>query len=150
MNLMQFLSDEEEQILEEAFASLNATQLLHYVKAGDEECRLRLRALYDEALRSLRERSLLPIVAHSVQVGHERFATGHSLDEVLAAYDVLEEAAWWHITAALPPTASQLVLARLREVLSAGEDALATTYVDLCKAHGEPRLDLEELFEGVD
>lgn len=150
MNLVQFLSSERDDIVVEAFASLHATQLVHYVQAGDDECRRRLGALYEQALQSVRDGSLQPITDHSVRVAQARFAAGHSLDEVLEAYDALEAAAWRHITGTLSPTAAVSVLARLRTVLGAGEEAVATAFAHLAKTQGAPTPDLELLYEGVD
>lgn len=149
MKLVSLLEKDERIIVDEASQALQRSHLKHYDAATDVERRERLQRLYDLTVSCLRERNLVPMLAYSAQIAEERYRAGYSIQEVQVAFNVLEEAMWRHVVAALPPDQLAEGVGLLGTVLGAGKDALARKYVELASAQAAPDLDLSALFGGT-
>ncbi len=138
-----------EPVLAEAREALECARLRHYRASGPEENAQRLAALFDVLAESAAARSVLPMVRHAERIARERHDSGFDLAEVQTAFNVLEEALWRHITAALPPSDYPEAYGLVSTVLGAGKETVALQYVELARRLGAPALDLKALFAGV-
>jgi len=150
MTLAELLRDQRDPILEEAHAALERRHLVHYEAAGRDVRRQRLARLLDLAIAAVADHNLTALLAHAGSVGRERFAAGFDLLEVQAAFNVLEEAIWRAIVAALPPADLAQALGLVGTALGAGKDRLAATWVELASRNRTPTLDLRALFAGTE
>jgi hypothetical protein len=149
MNVDILLGTARSEALDEAFAALESSHVLHYEKAGEPFTRQRLGDLYDLVVAAIRDRDLAGIEAYSAVVARERYAAGFDISEVQAAFNELEKAMWRRIVADVPQEALARAVGLLSTVLGAGKDVLARTYVSLATEHHVPSLDLTALFDGA-
>jgi hypothetical protein len=150
MTVAGLLGQQRDRILGEAHAALERRHLAHYEAAGSEVRRERLARLLDLTAAAVADRNLTALLAHAESVGRERFAAGFDLLEVQAAFNVLEEAIWRAIVAALPPAELAEALGLVGTALGAGKDRLAATWVELASRSRTPTLDLRALFAGTE
>lgn len=148
MGWNDLLRARREEILARAIASLERAHLEHYQSAGSAVRRQRLESLFDLVVRAVEQRNLTELSAESVRIAEERFAAGFDLSEVLAAFNVLEEAAWKALVAEAAPGELPEALGLVATALGAGKDRLAATYVALASRAHTPTLDLRALFAG--
>lgn len=149
MTLTEMMEQERGTILADAAVALSRSSVKGYKKAGPEQTQQRLEALYDLALRGVKERNLGPIIAHSDTIAQERFSAGFDLWEVQTAFNALEEALWSRILSKLSPNEQGQALGLTSTVLGAGKDALARKYVSLASKSKVQSLDLRALFSGT-
>jgi hypothetical protein len=148
MELVDLLERDAAHIVEEATAALDRSRLTHYEGAGHAVSRERLEQLYQFMVQSIRQRSLAPVTEYMAEVANDRFHAGYAIREVQIAINVLEEAIWNHIVAAMPAGELAQALGLVSTVLGAAKDALAQTYVSLASKKKAPSLDLSALFAG--
>jgi hypothetical protein len=147
-DVLEVLTHEADAIVESAATALARSDVRHYVEAGPEAARDRLRQLFQLVLESVSTRDLVPMIDHANRVAHERFDAGFDIREVQTAFNVLEEAIWSKVIDATPPRELADALGLVGTVLGAGRDALACTYVSLATHQHVPSLDLTALFRG--
>lgn len=138
-----------EPVLGEAREALESARLRHYRASTPEENAERLRALFDVFAESAAARSVLPMVRHAERIARERHDSGFDLAEVQTAFNVLEEALWRQVTAALSPSDYPEAYGLVSTILGAGKETVALKYVELARSAGAPAIDLKALFAGV-
>jgi hypothetical protein len=148
MELVDLLEKNSARIVEEATTALDRSRLTHYEGAGHVVSRERLEKLYQFTVQSIRQRSLAPVTDYMAEVANDRFHAGYAIREVQIAINVLEEAIWNHIVAAMPADELAQALGLVSTVLGAAKDALAQAYVSLASQKKAPSLDLSALFAG--
>ena len=74
-----------------------------------------------------------PIITPSEQLAADCFGAGIDLSDVQAAFVVLQDVLWRHLSAALPGNQQVETLRLVNAILGTGKDALARTYVALAK-----------------
>ena len=74
-----------------------------------------------------------PIITPSEQLAADCFGAGIDLADVQAAFVVLQDVLWRHLSAALPGDQRLETLRLVNAILGTGKDALARTYVALAK-----------------
>ncbi len=74
-----------------------------------------------------------PIITPSEQLAADCFGAGIDLADVQAAFVVLQDVLWRHLSAALPGDQQLEALRLVNAILGTGKDALARTYVALAK-----------------
>ena len=74
-----------------------------------------------------------PIITPSQQLAADCFGAGIDLADVQAAFVVLQDVLWRHLSAALPGDQQLETLRLVNAILGTGKDALAQTYVALAK-----------------
>jgi hypothetical protein len=148
MDIVAFLEQRRQRIVNESAESVHRAHLRHYEAEGS--ARPRLDALFGLLLESLSKRDLQPIVGYATMVAEERFAAGYGLSEVQTAFNVLEETTWTTVLAEIRPQELAEALGLISTVLGAGKDALARAYVSLAARSHAPSLDLRQLFAGTD
>jgi methylmalonyl-CoA decarboxylase len=79
-----------------------------------------------------------PIIASSEQLAADCFGDGIDLADVQAAFVVLQDVLWRHLSAALPGDQQLETLRLVNAILGTGKDALARTYVALAKSGSGP------------
>lgn len=145
----EFLASRSEEILADATAHVTRAHLPHYEQAGVTVAAERLRALYALVVRCASERHLAPALAYAVHLAEERHAAGFDLGEVQTVINVLEEAIWRAVLAAVPPAEQGETLGVVGTILGATKDKLACTYVSLATQKPTRSLDLGALFRGA-
>jgi len=143
-----FLKENREAIVNEAEASLEARHVRHYEVVRGEELRERLDRLFDRLLEAVEHRDLAPLLRYTHDLAEERFKDGYGLSEVQAAFNVLEEAAWRRVFAALDPSEFAETLGLVSSALGAAKDDLGRTYVSLATDTHAPSLNVRQLFAG--
>jgi hypothetical protein len=148
MDLNDLLHQQSGEILTEAHDLMMRAHLKNYKKAGPEHIHARLRALFVLAERAVKEKNLLPMIAHAETIARERYAAGYDLWEVQTAFNVLEEVIWKRIIKDLAPEQFAEALGLISTVLGAGKDTLARFYVSLASKTKAPSLNMQSLFAG--
>lgn len=148
MDIVQFLEEGREEILQEAHAALQRVQLPGYASAGQAAQRQYLADLLTRLISSIRARDLTAIVQYAEEVAEKRFAANFSLLEVQTGFNVLEEAIWKRIIAQAAPDQLASAIGLVSTVHGAGKDALARRYVTLASKTKSPSLNLSALFKG--
>jgi hypothetical protein len=149
MDVSTLLENARTQVLDEAYAALESSHVVHYEAAGEPLTRQRLADLHDLVVAAVRDRDLSAVTAYSQRVAEERFSAGFDISEVQTAYNALEAAMWRRLVAAEPPAELAEAVGLLSTVLGAGKDTLARTYVSLAGKRHVPSLDLTALFTGA-
>lgn len=150
MDLPQLLKESRATIVADALQGLSRATLPHYTASQPEQNRERLTKLFDLTEECVATRTLVPIVAYARDVARERYDDGFGLQEVHAAFNVLEEVIWRTITAELPPPQYPEAFGLASTVLGAGKQALALEWVSLAGHNRAVQsLDLSALFKGT-
>ena len=149
MKLDKILVNNQTEIINEAFYSLERSHLKHYDTSRADENWQRLAKLFDLTLNGVKTKSLVDIVNYSERVAKERYESGFDLHEVHTAYNVLEEALWKTIVREIAPTELPESLGLISTVLGTGKEALAIAYVSLASKQKLKSLNLTQLFKGV-
>jgi hypothetical protein len=149
MDLIAILEAGSTEIIDEATTALGRSHLVHYEHVGVDEDRRRLQGLFRTVVDGIKDRQLGPVVHYAEVMANERYSAGFDISEVQTAFNVLEEAMWRKIVAALPPDQLAEAIGLLSTVLGAGKDTLARAYVALASNQHVPSLDLGALFQGT-
>ncbi|NWG29314.1 MAG: hypothetical protein HXY48_12370 [Ignavibacteriaceae bacterium] len=149
MKLDEILINNQTDIINEAFYSLERSHLKHYDSSRADENWQRLAKLFDLTLNGVRTKSLVDIVNYSEKVAKERYESGFDLHEVHTAYNVLEESLWKIIVKEIEPSELPESLGLISTVLGTGKESLALAYVSLASKQKVKSLNLTQLFKGV-
>ena len=149
MKLHEILVNNQTDIINEAFTSLQRSHLKHYDTSRADENWQRLAKLFDLTLNGIKTKSLVDMVNYSEKVAKERYEAGFDLHEVHTAYNVLEEAFWKCIIKEVESTELAESLGLIGTVLGTGKESLAIAYVSLASKQKVKSLNLTQLFKGV-
>ena len=149
MKLHEILINNQTDIINEAFTSLQRSHLKHYDTSRADDNWQRLAKLFDLTLNGIKTRSLIEMVTYSEKIAKERYESGFNLHEVHTAYNVLEESIWKVIVKEVDPTELAESLGLIGTVLGTGKEALAIAYVSLASKQKVKSLNLTQLFKGV-
>ena len=150
MDLIQVLEQRKAEVINQAANALVRAQLPHYEKAGVEQNKERLQALYDLMVQCIKDRNLASMIKYAEELASERFDAGFDLCEVQIAFNVLEEALWQQIIRECEPLQLAEALGIVSTVHGVGKDTLARKYVSLAGKTKAPSLNLQALFKGTD
>jgi hypothetical protein len=148
MKLHEILVNNQTDIINEAFTSLQRSHLKHYDTSRADENWQRLAKLFDLTLNGIKSKSLVEIVNYSEKVAKERFEAGFDLHEVHTAYNVLEESIWKAIIKEVDSAELAESLGLISTVLGTGKESLAIAYVSLSGKQRVNSLNLSQLFRG--
>jgi hypothetical protein len=148
MELDKILLNNQTDIINEAFDSLQRSKLKHYNSSRADENWQRLAALFDLTLNAVKTKSLTEMVTYSEKVAKERYDSGFDLHEVHSAYNVLEESIWKTIIKESDQSKLAEYLGLVGTILGTGKEALALAYVSLAGGKKVKSLNLLELFKG--
>jgi hypothetical protein len=149
MKLHEILVNNQTDIINEAFTSLQRSHLKHYDTSRADENWQRLAKLFDLTLNGIKTKSLVDMVNYSEKVAKERYEAGFDLHEVHTAYNVLEEAIWRTIIKEIASKELAESLGLIGTVLGTGKESLAIAYVSLASKQKVKSLNLTQLFKGV-
>ena len=149
MKLHEILINNQTDIINEAFTSLQRSHLKHYDTSRADDNWQRLAKLFDLTLNGIKTRSLIDMVTYSEKIAKERYESGFNLHEVHTAYNVLEESIWKVIVKEVDSTELAESLGLIGTVLGTGKEALAIAYVSLASKQKVKSLNLTQLFKGV-
>jgi hypothetical protein len=149
MKLHEILVNNQTDIINEAFTSLQRSHLKHYDTSRADENWQRLAKLFDLTLNGVKTRSLVEMVTYSEKIAKERYESGFDLHEVHTAYNVLEEALWKGIIKEVDSKELAESLGLIGTVLGTGKESLAIAYVSLASKQKVKSLNLSQLFKGV-
>jgi hypothetical protein len=148
MKLDEILVNNQTDIINEAFTSLERSHLRHYNTSRADENWQRLAKLFDLTLNGVKTKSLVDMVTYSEKIAKERYESGFDLHEVHTAYNVLEESIWKAIIKEVDQTELAESLGLISTVLGTGKESLALTYVSLSGKQRVNSLNLSQLFRG--
>lgn len=148
MNIIECLRQNQIEIIRSAFDSLLRSNLKHYSASSANENWQRIEKLFDLAFNSIKDKSLVEMIAYSEKIAAERFDSGYDLHEIHTAYNVLEEELWKVILRDLEPKDLGKALGLVSTILGTGKETLALTYLSLTGKSKTRSLDLSELFKG--
>jgi len=148
MKLHEILVNNQTDIINEAFSSLERSHLRHYNTSRADENWQRLAKLFDLTLNGVKTRSLVEMVTYSEKIAKERYESGFDLHEVHTAYNVLEESIWKAIIKKVDQTDLAESLGLISTVLGTGKESLAIAYVSLSGKQRVNSLNLSQLFRG--
>lgn len=150
MNLHIFLEDHRPAIIDEATRILTTRPLKNYKISGENINRSRLIRLFDLVTASIKSKDLIPMGEYAAEIATERYQDGFDLEEVIAAFNVMEEVMWEKITHEINPNDFPQAFGMVSTVIGYGKEQLSVTYVSLAshKKH-LVSLDMTGLFQGV-
>ena len=146
MELISLLEEKREEIINDAYASIEPVKLQGYTKVGEERTKNKLCSCYDVMTECVKENTLIPMLNHTEKMANDRFNAGYDLHEVQTAINSIEEALWKQIFANTTPEKLAESLGLVATVLGAGKDHLARTYVELASKTKVTTLNLQEIF----
>jgi len=149
MKLHEILVNNQTDIINEAFTSLQRSHLKHYDTSRADENWQRLAKLFDLTLNGVKTKSLVDMVMYSEKIAKERYESGFDLHEVHSAYNALEETIWKAIIKEIDSADLAESLGLISTVLGTGKEALALAYVSLASKQKVKSLNLTQLFKGV-
>ncbi len=149
MKLNEILANNQTDIINEAFYSLQRSHLKHYDSSRADENWQRLAKLFDLTLDGVKTKSLVDMVTYSEKIAKERYESGFDLHEVHTAYNVLEETIWKTIIKEIDSSELAESLGLISTVLGTGKEALALAYVSLASKQKVKSLNLTQLFKGI-
>ena len=123
-----------DQVIGDTVAALDQRDQAQRRAAGAAERRRDVEHLFTLVRRCLHEGRPDSIVMPSQQIAADRFVAGIDLGDVQAAFVVLEEVLWRHLSAELAGDEQLSTLRLVTAILGTGRDALARSYVALAKA----------------
>lgn len=148
MDVLDLLLKFKDEMVEEAYNTIEPVRLQGYTKAGEERTKKKLARLCDEIAVCVKDKTLLPILNYTEQMATERYTSGYDLHQVQTAINAFEEAVWKRIFANTPPEKLKESLGLVTTVIGAGKDNLARTYVSLATKTKTTSLNLQALFKG--
>lgn len=149
MNLETILDQQGEAIIEASLSSLEQARVDSYKNDSESENKARLMKLLSLLQEGIKGKSIQQLTNYSKQVAVDRFHLGFHLQEVLTAYNVLEQEIWKRINEYAAPTKVGKELGLVSSFLGAGKQTLAVTYVSLATENKAEALTLSGVFEGV-
>lgn len=149
MKLQDILINNQTDIINEAFYSLQRSPLKHYNSSNADENWQRLAKLFDLTLNGVKTKSLMDMITYSEKIAKERYESGFDLHEVHSAYNVLEETIWKVIIKEIDSAELAESLGLISTVLGTGKESLALAYVSLASKQKVKSLNLTQLFKGV-
>lgn len=149
MKLDEILVNNQTDIINEAFYSLQRSHLKHYDSSQADENWQRLAKLFDLTFNGVKSKSLVEMVTYSEKIAKERYESGFDLHEVHSAYNVLEETIWKAIIKEIDSADLAESLGLISTVLGTGKEALALAYVSLASKQKVKSLNLTQLFKGI-
>jgi hypothetical protein len=148
MTLHEILVNNQADIINEAFISLQRSHLKHYDTSRADENWQRLAKLFDLTLNGVKNKSLVDMVTYSEKIAKERYESGFDLHEVHTAYNVLEESIWKAIIKEIDSADLAESLGLISTVLGTGKESLAIAFVSLSGKQRVKSLNLSQLFRG--
>jgi len=148
MKLDKILVNNQTEIINEAFYSLERSHLKHYDTSRADENWQRLAKLFDLTLNGVKNKSLVDMVTYSEKIAKERYNSGFDLHEVHTAYNVLEESIWKAIIKEIDSADLAESLGLISTVLGTGKESLAIAFVSLSGKQRVKSLNLSQLFRG--
>jgi hypothetical protein len=148
MTLDKILVNNQTEIINEAFYSLERSHLKHYDTSRADENWQRLAKLFDLTLNGVKNKSLVDMVTYSEKIAKERYDSGFDLHEVHTAYNVLEESIWKAIIKEIDSADLAESLGLISTVLGTGKESLAIAFVSLSGKQRVKSLNLSQLFRG--
>jgi len=148
MKLHEILVNNQTDIINEAFYSLERSHLKHYDTSRADENWQRLAKLFDLTLNGVKNKSLVDMVTYSEKIAKERYDSGFDLHEVHTAYNVLEESIWKAIIKEIDSADLAESLGLISTVLGTGKESLAIAFVSLSGRQRVKSLNLSQLFRG--
>ena len=148
MKLHEILVNNQTDIINEAFYSLERSHLKHYDTSRADENWQRLAKLFDLTLNGVKNKSLVDMVTYSEKIAKERYDSGFDLHEVHTAYNVLEESIWKAIIKEIDSADLAESLGLISTVLGTGKESLAIAFVSLSGKQRVKSLILSQLFRG--
>ena len=148
MKLDKILVNNQTEIINEAFYSLERSHLKHYDTSRADENWQRLAKLFDLTLNGVKNKSLVDMVTYSEKIAKERYDSGFDLHEVHTAYNVLEESVWKAIIKEIDSADLAESLGLISTVLGTGKESLAIAFVSLSGKQRVKSLILSQLFRG--
>jgi hypothetical protein len=148
MKLDKILVNNQTEIINEAFYSLERSHLKHYDTSRADENWQRLAKLFDLTLNGVKNKSLVDMVTYSEKIAKERYDSGFDLHEVHTAYNVLEESIWKAIIKEIDSADLAESLGLISTVLGTGKESLAIAFVSLSGKQRVKSLNLSQLFRG--
>ena len=148
MKLDKILVNNQTEIINEAFYSLERSHLKHYDSSRADENWQRLAKLFDLTLNGVKNKSLVDMVTYSEKIAKERYDSGFDLHEVHTAYNVLEESIWKAIIKEIDSADLAESLGLISTVLGTGKESLAIAFVSLSGKQRVKSLNLSQLFRG--
>ena len=148
MKLHDILLNNQTEIINEAFYSLERSHLKHYDSSRADENWQRLAKLFDLTLNGVKSKSRVDMVTYSEKIAKERYESGFDLHEVHTAYNVLEESIWKAIIKEVDSTELAESLGLISTVLGTGKESLAIAFVSLSGKQRVKSLNLSQLFRG--
>jgi hypothetical protein len=149
MQLDTLLADAREDVIDEAYARLEHSHVVHYERAGEAFTRQALEALFTVVVEAIRTKDLARLNAHVEHLAEERFDHGFDISEVQLAFNSLEVSMWRRLVSDEPLADLAEAVGLLSTVLGYGKDTLSRRYVSLAARRHVPSLDLSALFEGT-
>jgi methylmalonyl-CoA decarboxylase len=129
------LASAEDQVVDEAVAALaQRDQARHSYTA--QERRRDMRQLFGLVLRCVRKGRAEPIIRPSERIAAHCFASGVDLSQLQGSFNVLAEVLWPHLADALAGEERLAALRLVNDIVEAGKDAQARTYVALAAREG--------------
>jgi methylmalonyl-CoA decarboxylase len=125
------LAEAEDRVVEEAVAALAEGDQPDQHRHSAEERRRDARQLFRLVLRCVREGSAESIIAPSGRIAAHCFAAGTDLAEVQGEFNALAEALWRRADSSLAGEQRVQTIRLVNDIVGAGKDALARTYVTL-------------------
>jgi hypothetical protein len=150
VDVADLLTQQRDELLDDAVAALKRSETTHYERSGDDFTRARLTELADLVITALRDRDLGTVARYCERVAGERFEAGFPISEVQVAFNVLEEAMWTRVVEGVPASELPEAIGLLSTILGFGKDTLGRRYVSLAAQRHVPTLDLTALFQGVE
>jgi methylmalonyl-CoA decarboxylase len=131
MDVSAVLAEAEDRVVDEAVAALVEGDQPDQHRRSTEECRRDVRQLFRLVLRCVREGGAESIITPSARIAAHCFAAGTDLAEVQGEFNTLAEALWRHADGSLAGEQRVQTIRLVNDVVGAGKDALARTYVTL-------------------
>lgn len=148
MDVIELLEKFREEMVDEAYNTIEPVRLKGYTKVGEDRTKKKLARLCEEITVCVRDKTLIPILHYTEQMATERYTSGYDLHQVQTAINALEEAVWKRIFANTPSEKLKESLGLVTTVIGAGKDNLARTYVSLATKTKTTSLNLQALFKG--
>jgi hypothetical protein len=146
MELYKLLTEQSEEILLTACASLSRAKLKSYTCSEDSENRKRLGKLLELTTECINNKKLTPMLRYIEEMAKERYYSGFDYGEVHSAINVLEETIWNKITSNVEPEKIGESLGLVSTVLGAAKESLARTFISLASKTKVTTLDLNAMF----
>ena len=134
MQISAILVRTEDRVIRDAVAALEQRDQARRGVPSPAERRRDVEYLLELVRQCLHQGRSDPIITPSQQLAADCFGAGIDLADVQAAFVVLQDVLWRHLSAALPGDQQLETLRLVNAILGTGKDALARTYVALATA----------------